>query len=168
MDSEKIDELLDRYWNCKTTLEEEEQLKAYFQQSQIPESLKETAALFRYFDLQKKKDLTDVSFNRSVIRKIQAPKKGKIATLLFNTMRIAAGILVLIVAIWLVRIELRKSNSAEVTDTYNDPRMAFEETKKALMMISKSFSTAEEHAKKINVFNEAQKELQRKESKTEL
>ncbi|HEY9488942.1 MAG TPA: hypothetical protein VIQ51_11445 [Chryseosolibacter sp.] len=168
MDSEKIDELLDRYWNCKTTLEEEEQLKAYFQQSQIPESLKETAALFRYFDLQKKKDLTDVSFNRSVIRKIRAPKKGKMATLLFNTMRIAAGILVLIVAIWLVRIELRKSNPAEVTDTYNDPRMAFEETKKALMMISKSFSTAEEQAKKINIFNEAQKELQRKESKSEL
>ena len=168
MDSEELDELLDRYWNCRTTLEEEEQLKAYFQQSQIPKSLKETAALFHYFDLQKKKDLTDVSFNRSVIRKIRAPKKGKMATLLFNTMRIAAGILVLIVAIWLVRIELRKSNPAEVIDTYNDPRMAFEETKKALMMISKSFSTAEEQAKKINIFNEAQKELQRKESKSEL
>ena len=49
-----------------------------------------------------------------------------------------------------------------MVDTYDDPKLAFEETKKALMMISKSFGTAEEQAKKINMFNEAQEEIQKK------
>ncbi|MEX2233295.1 MAG: hypothetical protein WD824_14125 [Cyclobacteriaceae bacterium] len=165
MDSEKIDELLNKYWNCETSLEEEQQLQTHFREAQVPEQLKETAALFRYFDDQKEKSLTDVSFDRNVIRNIAAPKKGKISSLIYNSMRIAAGIVVLVVAIWLVRMEVRKSTPQ---DTYNDPKMAFEETKKALMMISKSFGTAEEQAKKINLFNEAQEDIRKEETKAEL
>lgn len=165
MDSEKIDELLNRYWNCETSVEEEQQLQTYFRETQVPEQLKETAALFRYFDEQKDRSLTDVSFERNMMRNIAAPKKGKISSLIYNSMRIAAGIAVLIVAVWLVRLEVRKSTPQ---DTYNDPRIAFEETKKALMMISKSFGTAEEQAKKINLFNEAQEEIRKEETKAEL
>lgn len=168
MDSDKIDELLNKYWNCETSLEEEQQLQAYFQEGNIPEQLMETAALFRYFDEHKKKTLMDVSFDRQVMKKVKAPKKGKMATLVYNTMRIAAGIVVLMVAVWLVRMEVRKSTPQEMVDTYNDPKLAFEETKKALMMISKSFGTAEEQAKKINLFNEAQEEIRKEETKTEL
>lgn len=167
MDSDKIDELLNKYWNCETSLEEEKQLQAYFRNSSPPEGLKETANLFRYFDEQKKKDLTDISFERRVIKKIAAPK-GRTTSLIFNSMRIAAGIIVLFVAVWLVRMEVRKTVPAEMTDTYDDPRMAFEETKKALMMISKSFSTAEEQAKKINLFNEAQQDLKKENTEAEL
>jgi len=77
-------------------------------------------------------------------------------------MRIAAGLAVLLMAVWFVRNEVRKSTPQEVVDTYDDPQLAFEETKKALLMISKSFGTAEEQAKKINMFNEAQEEIQKK------
>lgn len=168
MDSNKIDELLNKYWNCETSLEEEHQLQAYFREGNIPEQLKETSALFRYFGEHKKKTLTDVSFEGRVMKKIKAPKKGKMATLVYNTMRIAAGIVVLIVAVWLVRTEVRKSTPQEMVDTYNDPKLALEETKKALMMISKSFGTAEEQAKKINLFNEAQEDIRKEETKTEL
>jgi hypothetical protein len=168
MDSEKINELLSKYWNCETTLEEEEQLQLYFRSSSVPESLKETAQLFTYFDHRRKKNLTDVSFDARVMKAIRKPK-GQLATLAYNRLRIAAGIIVLLVAIWLVRMEVRKTSPLpDTADTYNDPKLAFEETKKALMMISKSFSTAEEQAKKINLFNEAQKDLKKDESKVEL
>ncbi|HEX8038842.1 MAG TPA: hypothetical protein VF490_06810 [Chryseosolibacter sp.] len=168
MDSEKIDQLLSRYWNCETSLEEEQQLRAFFRQTDIPDHLQETAALFRYFDAQKNKSLTEAGFDRAVMSRIQGPKKGKAASLLFNSMRIAAGIAVLITAVWLVRLEVRKTSPPEMADTYSDPKMAFEETKKALMMISKSFGTAEEHAKKINLFNEAQQDVRKKDTKPEL
>ena len=168
MDSEKIDELISKYWNCETSLEEEQQLQAYFRNSPIPEQLKETALLFQYFDEQKRKSLTDVSFDRSLMRKINPQSKGKLTSLLYNSMRIAAGIVVLILAVWLVRLEVRESTPAEMEDTYDDPKMAFEETKKALMMISKSFGAAEEQAKKINLFNEAQKEIQKDDNQSEL
>jgi hypothetical protein len=65
-------------------------------------------------------------------------------------------------ATWFIRNEIRSTTPQEVVDTYDDPKMAFEETKKALMMISKSFGTAKEQAKKINMFNEAQEEIQKK------
>ncbi len=163
MDSNRIDELLKRYWNCETSLEEEQQLRSYFAGGNVPEQWKETADLFRYFDEQKKKSLSDVAFDRQVITKVGQPKQGKMVRLFYNSMRIAAGIAVLLVATWLVRTEIRKTTPQEMVDTYDDPKLAFEETKKALMMISKSFGKAETQAKKINLFNEAQQEIAKKE-----
>lgn len=163
MDSNRLNELLNKYWNCETSLEEEQQLREHFKGRDIPEELKETAGLFRYFEESKKKSLSDISFDRTVIAKLHAPpKKGKVARLFYNSMRIAAGVAVVMVATWFIRTEVRKTTPQEVVDTYDDPKLAFEETKKALMMISKSFGTAEEQAKKINMFNEAQEEIQKK------
>jgi hypothetical protein len=163
MDSKKIDELLNKYWNCETSLEEEQQLREYFRGQQIPEQWKETSALFRYFDEHKKKTLTDASFDDEVLKKVKSPKQGKVTRLFYNSVRIAAGVAVLLVATWFVRNEIRQTTPQEVVDTYDDPKLAFEETKKALQMISKSFGNAEEKAKKINMFNEAQEQVQKKE-----
>ena len=169
MDSKNINALLEKYWNCETSLEEEQQLKEYFRGKQIPEQLKETAVLFQYFDEHKKKDLTDSGFDHEVLAKVKGPKQGKVVKLLYNSMRIAAGIAVLVVATFLVRNEIRKGNPVPVEDTYDDPKIAFEETKKALQMISKSFGSAQDKARKINMFNEAQKSIQKEEEpKTKL
>lgn len=168
MDSKRIEELLNRYWSCETSLEEEKELQAYFRGSQVPEQWKETASLFRYFHEAKKKTLTDVSFDNSVMSRVRIAPKSKTTPMLYNTMRIAAGVAVLVVAFIFVRNEVRKSTPAEHIDTYDDPRLAFEETKKALLLISKSFGTAEEQAKKINMFNEAKEEIQKKEPKKAL
>jgi len=163
MDSEKLQQLLARYWSGDTTLEEEAQLREHFQGGDIPDELKETAALFRYFNEGRNKSLKDFTFEPAAIEKIAQPKKsGRLVALFYNASKIAAGLLVVIVATWFIRNEIRKSTPQEVVDTYDDPKLAFEETKKALMMISKSFGTAQAQAKKINMFNEAQEEIQRK------
>lgn len=167
MDSEKINELLKKYWNCETTLEEEQVLRNYFK-NRAPENLKETASLFQYFQEEKSKHIAGSSFESEVMNKVQRPAQGKIRSLVYNSMRIAAGIVVLVLAVWLVRMEVRESTPAEMVDTYDDPQLAFEETKKALMMISRTFSTAEEQAKKINLFNEAQKNIQKQDASQEL
>ena len=161
MDS-KINELLNKYWNCETSLEEEQQLRDYFKGSEFPEGLKETAELFRYFEEQKNKSLTDVSFDAEVLKRINAPKRGKLVNLFYNTMRIAAGVAVLAAAFWFVKTEIRNSTPQATADTYDDPKLAFEETKKALMMISKSFGRAEAETKKINILNEAQEDVKKK------
>jgi hypothetical protein len=164
MDSNRIENLLNKYWNCETSLEEEQQLREYFKGGDIPEQWKETAALFRYFEENKKRTLNDVAFDAAVMQNVQPQKKGKLVKLFYNSMRIAAGIAVLVMAVWFVRKEVRDTTPQEVVDTYDDPQLAFEETKKALLMISKSFGTAESQAKKLNMFNEAQKEIQKKDN----
>ncbi|HYG02262.1 MAG TPA: hypothetical protein VD927_07425 [Chryseosolibacter sp.] len=160
MDSKKIEQLLAKYWECETSLEEEQALREYFRSGAYPEHLRETAALFNYFEVSKKKSLADDAFEAKVVSKVQ-PKRGIVVSLVRNSMRIAAGIAVLIVAFFIVKNEIRKSTPQEIVDTYDDPRLAFEETKKALMMISKSFGTAEQQARKINMFNEAREEIQK-------
>jgi hypothetical protein len=162
MDFNNIEDLLQKYWKCETTLEEEKLLHDYFQGKEIPEHVRDTAALFHYFDVSKKKSLVDFGFEHRVLEKANAPKKGRLVKLAYNSMRIAAGLAVVILATWFIRDEVRKTTPQEIVDTYDDPKLAFEETKKALLMISKSFGTAEEQAKKINLFNEAQEEIQRK------
>jgi hypothetical protein len=161
MDSKNMEDLLKKYWACETTLEEEKQLHEYFGGNNIPDQWKETAAMFRYFEETKKKSLPDLAFEGQVMHKLHAPKKSKVVRLVYNTMRIAAGLAVVLAATWFIRNEVRETTPQAVVDTYDDPKLAFEETKKALLMISKSFGTAEEQARKINMFNEAQEEIQR-------
>ena len=161
MDFKNMEDLLKKYWDCETTLEEETQLREYFGGKNIPDQWKETAAMFRYFEETKKKSLNDLAFEGQVIHKINAPKQSKVVRLVYNTMRIAAGLAVVLAATWFIRNEIRETTPQAVVDTYDDPKLAFEETKKALLMISKSFGTAEAQARKINVFNEAKEEIQR-------
>ena len=63
MDFKNIEGLLKKYWNCETTLEEEKQLREYFGGHNIPDQLKDTASLFRYFEEAKKKSLNDLAFD---------------------------------------------------------------------------------------------------------
>lgn len=162
MDSLELNNLLEKYWNCDTSLEEEQKLKEYFR-GEVPESMKETAQLFRYFEEQQKLSVGQSNFEAEVKKKIVAHRpKGKSVALYFNIARIAAGVLVVVAAGYFVRQEVRKAYPVEQEDTFSDPKLALEETKKALMMISNSFNKAHKEAGKINLFNEAEEKIQGK------
>ena len=57
MDSKHIEELLNKYWQAETSLEEEQLLRQYFSSDDVPEHLRETALLFRYYEDQKKESI---------------------------------------------------------------------------------------------------------------
>lgn len=160
MDSKQLEQLLEKYWNCETSLEEEKQLREYFR-GEVPEQWKETADLFRYFEIQQTKSLS-TDFDSAVKQQIKEHRPaGKSVKMIFNYARIAAGLLVVITATYFVRQEIRKAYPPEVVDTYSDPKLALEETKKALLMISKSFNKAQREAGKIKIFNEAEEKIQK-------
>lgn len=48
MDYKYINQLLERYWNCETSLEEEKILRAFFSQADIPADLERYRSLFIY------------------------------------------------------------------------------------------------------------------------
>ena len=162
MDSKQIGELVEKYWNCETSLEEEKQLRDFFQGPNVPVELQPTAELFRYLEIEKSKGLNE-NFDQHVTKKFQKRREGKVISLNFqNLSRIAAGILVVVAATFFIRQEIRKSYPKELQDTYSDPQMAFEETKKALMMISGSFGKAKKETEKMKMFNDAEKKIQAK------
>jgi hypothetical protein len=159
MDSKKLEELLQKYWDCETSLEEEQQLREYFRGEVIPEQGKEAAQLFHYFEQQKDKAVND-QFDKTVLGQLKKPK-GKVTNLVQTSLRIAAGVAVLVAAVFFVRQEIRKTDAVAMEDTFDDPQKALEETKKALMMISKGLGR--------NLLNEAQDKIQSKSTeKTEL
>lgn len=160
MDS-RIEQLLDKYWKCETTLEEEREIRTFFNAEAIPDELKETSLLFKYFEEQKKQTVNEVVFDSKVRASTRAERKGRVIKMVFTSAKIAAGVVVLLAASFLVRQEIRKSYPEEIVDTYSDPQLAFEETKKALMMISKTFGKAKEETEKIKVFSEAEQVIQR-------
>src|SRR6185369_8053001 len=104
MDSNRIEALLKKYWSCETSLEEEKQLRDYFKTADVPDSLKETASLFKYFEVQKSTSLPDGAMEDIVKYN---PWRGKTRNLFYNSMRIAAGIAVLVVAGWFVHKEVK-------------------------------------------------------------
>jgi hypothetical protein len=171
MDSKQLEELLQRYWNCETSLEEEERLRDYFRTHDVPEHFKEATLLFSYFDRQRQQAVS-TQFEETVVKKIKSPVGKSVTFALRQTgvwqtsLRIAAGVAVLVAAVYFVGYEIRnKDNEVAMEDTFDSPEQALEETKKALLMISKGFGKAEQQAKKINVLNEAKDKLKANETK---
>jgi hypothetical protein len=163
MDSKHIEALLEKYWNAETTLEQEQELREFFKGANIPDQLNDAALLFRYFEETKSKKL-DENFDKIVTNKVQQRREGKIVQMTnwFRVARVAAGIVVIVAAVYLIGQEVRRSSSREIPDTESDPKLAFEETKKALLMISKNFHKAQKEASRINLLNEAEQTIQRK------
>ena len=159
MDSKRIEQLLEKYWNCETSLEEEKELRDYFN-SNSAEGQSDTASLFRYFESERNRTSTE-DIGQNVTKEIRRRQRGKIISMVnvYRMARIAAGLLVVVVATYFVRQEVRKSYPPEIADTISDPKLALEETKKALMMISRGFGKAKEGASKVNMFNEAEDKI---------
>lgn len=168
MDSKHFEILLEKYWQCETSLEEEKELREFFKGEAIPDSMKDVTQLFRYFENQQQQVVVGSTFDEDVKKQITSNRpKGKVVKLMYNYARIAAGLIVVVVATYFVRQEIRKSYPQDVVDTYSDPKLAFEETKRALMMISKGFGKAQKETSKIKMFNEAEMKIQNKEEEKE-
>ena len=98
MDYKYIEQLLERYWQGETTLQEENILRSFFSQPDIPESLQKYSALFTY---EKEEPLGD-DFDTRILEMIgENEPKAKTVTLisrlkpLFKAAAIVAIILTL-------------------------------------------------------------------------
>ncbi len=134
MNSEEIKLLLERYYEGDSTNEEEQLLKDFFSQADIPEDLYCERDIFRYY-LQSvvipepASDLENriISALDSLDQKSESLKRRRIFGILTG---IAAGILILTGTYF---IFVQKS---EPRDTYSDPEIAYAETMRILYDVS--------------------------------
>ena len=77
-DYKKIDEILTRYWQCETSVEEEKALQDFFLHStNIPQHLLKYQSLFEYRDAKQAEKLPD-DFDEKILNQINAePKRIK-------------------------------------------------------------------------------------------
>lgn len=80
MDYKYINQLLDRYWRGETSLEEENILRAFFSQEDIPAELKRYQPLFCYQAVETKEDVLGDDFDKKLFEKIdeQKPVKARV------------------------------------------------------------------------------------------
>lgn len=77
MDYKYINQLLERYWNGETSLEEEKILRTFFSQDDVPADLLKYKELFVYEYLQEKEEMLSEDFDSrllSTIAKMEQPK----------------------------------------------------------------------------------------------
>lgn len=144
MDYKYIEQLLDRYWACETSLEEERILRAFFSQDELPAHLAKYKALFGYEQQQKEIRLGE-DFDQRVLKMVgetQEPKKEVVIkarrlTLSYRLRplyRAAASVaIVLLLGTAAQHTFHRQSeptgwdyNVANYHDTYNAPQEALE------------------------------------------
>jgi len=168
MDSKRIDLLLERYWNCVTTQEEEAEIKAFFNSGiDIPVHLKSTAPLFQYFREEAEIKLKDQDFDKKLMAQLQQQPKGKVRKLeqsFQNYMKVAAAIALIIVTSFVFRMEIWQGDKPQlllVEDTYKNPEKAYEETKRALMLIASKMNHGKKEVQKISMLSKAESKIKK-------
>ena len=118
MDYKYINQLLDRYWKGETSLEEEEILRAFFSQDELPAELKPYQALFSYEMGEAKQEALGDDFDQKMMAMIEDEytKKPNKAKVVFLTERLKP----LFKAAAVVAIILTLGNAAQVPFQNND------------------------------------------------
>lgn len=72
MDSKYIEQLLERYWQCETSLEDEARLRAFFSGNDVPEHLLRYKDLFVYQQFLQEEHLSE-DFDARVLAEVEVP-----------------------------------------------------------------------------------------------
>lgn len=116
MDYKYIEQLLERYWVCTTSLEEENILRTFFRQKDVPASLLQYKALFTYEQTQKEEEVLGEEFDRKMMEMINEP-----TTVKARTIRLTQRLMPLFKAAAVVAIILTLGNAAQVAFNQEDP-----------------------------------------------
>lgn len=103
MDYKYINQLLERYWAGETSLEEEQILRSFFSQPNVPDELKQYRCLFIYEQTEPATDVLGDDFDEQLMSIIERPRpvKARILTIgqrfapLFKAAAVVAIILTL-------------------------------------------------------------------------
>lgn len=136
MDYKYINQLLERYWQCETTLEEEQILRSFFSQTDVPEDLRKYRTLFLYEQTQPKTCHLGEDFDERMMSLIAEPTKVKARRI---TMRERLAPLYKAAAV--VAIVLTLSNAAQFSfrnDSYTDVQSPAHTSKGASVALNDS------------------------------
>ena len=156
----KTSELLKKYWEAETSLQEEQELKNILASSEDTE-LEEEQALFAYFDEKKEAEL-DASFDAELLAQIDQMEEQKDARVISlkdyftRYASIAAAVLVLCIS---GALYYQQQQQYQVEDTFDDPELAYLELKKQLLMVSQFLNKGENTLNELNNLSKVPTEL---------
>lgn len=121
MDYKYIDQLLERYWVAETTLEEEEILRAFFSQTDIPAELEPLRPLFAYEQVEKQQDRLGSDFDERILAMIEEEGEKKVVKA--RTITLSQRLMPFFRAAAVVAIILTLGQAAQVPFQQKDDQM---------------------------------------------
>ncbi len=157
MDYNAIQNLLNQYFKGETSLEEENQLRQYFNSTNVDKRLVHFQSLFQF--TQKEKGLQSPTQLGATI--LKSVKEGRVIGMSWKKwMAAACIILVSGLVIWNYTRQEEKRYAA--VKEIQDPELAYQITKEALMLVSNKLndgaSKAADKVKKVKEMNRFVKE----------
>lgn len=149
MELDKIEKILEKYFEGETSIVEENELKNYFSSPYVAQHLKQYKPMFGYFS-QAKQERFEARLP------LKTKKINRLAWL-----SIAASIVVLLGVSTFTYLNYN-DNSPQDLGTYDDPEVAFRETQKALALISEHVNTGIESVEYINEYEQSKNKIFKK------
>ena len=135
MNTQKIKQLITRYENGETSREEELYLQSVFSESkEIPFELRHYRAIFGYFTNTGNTQITNMDFDTQLFEKLEAIEGQAKKPISINRSLIYISIAASLTL--LLGVYFSGLFNHQATDTYDDPRLAYAETKRVLLEIS--------------------------------
>lgn len=157
MNLQKIEKLITAYEQGNTSLEEEKILMDFFRNEEVPYQLGSYKDLFDFMGTSKDEELVNPDFDDKVlaaISEIQSISKYPSKRIkMFSALAVAASIVILIG----LYFQFRQMN--QVQDTYDDPLLAYAETKRILMKVSGNLNSGVIELKNVSEFNSGMEQL---------
>ena len=162
MDYKYIEQLVERYFQCETTLQEEQILRTFFAQSEddVPAQLRQWQPLFAAMAPEEK--LSD-DFTARILEATEGTMKVKARTVSlgerFRPLLRAAAVVAVVLAVGQAMHfttnrpaqQADDINYASYTDTYTDPHMAYDQVEDALQLMSEGLSQARQADSLVSV-----------------
>lgn len=154
MDYKYIEQLLERYWKCDTSAEEEQILRTFFSQKDVPAALLKYRDLFACEARMREEETLDDDFDARILSIIEEPSEVKA-----RVVRMPRRLMPLFKAAAVVAIIITLGNAAQLsisgdapgedvnyagyTDTFSDPTAAYNNVQDALELVSEGISMAQ-------------------------
>jgi hypothetical protein len=175
MDYKYIDQLLERYWQCETSREEEEILRTFFSQKEVPAYLIPYKDLFCYEQSEQGKAVLGEDFDAKILAMIDEPipVKARQITMTHRLMPLFKAAAVVAIILTLGNAAQRSFTNgddsendidyASYKDTYSNPSAAYDKVENALQMVSEGINQANLQADSVKQLPTAGKDSSIKE-----
>ncbi|NND04814.1 MAG: hypothetical protein HKN87_00420 [Saprospiraceae bacterium] len=131
METDNIKILLDKYWAGESSMEEERSLKEYFSNDQVDPAFEAIRPLFAFYKQQ-----GEITMASEINHKPRVEPVARIHNLRW-LINVAATVLVFIALFFANRYQDERATETYIfTDTYDDPKVAYQEVKEALLFVS--------------------------------
>jgi hypothetical protein len=144
---DRIENLIDKYFEGETSITEENELKVYFSSTDVAQHLKQYQTIFGYFSQAKEQQFTQEI-------PLQTKKRNVVLWL-----SIAASFVLMLGVGGMMYFKNDKEEQFVACSPEDDPELVLQQTEKALALVSKHLNTGIESVSYINEYQIAKERV---------